>query len=257
MLTEKIHINDAASIFAGGSFNNTASGEVSTIPGGRENIAQSYGQTVVGVFNRAVGSATASDFNTQPIALPKGDDPLFIVGNGKSGSRTNAFEVSDNGHSTVYDLNPQAVASNGTALSGTVGKVFLGSTYVNNVIYAWRDISPDVLPNGTNRGLNGVIVNSSFGVKAVTREAPGKYKITLKVFDPSLLNTSKNLTSGAISANIVQTYNDSTSGCHFIFPSDIIADPITGEAIFRIRIKYVALCNSEDRRFNFIVTGKP
>jgi hypothetical protein len=226
----------------------TSNGEHATIPGGRENIAQSYGQTVVGVFNRAVGSSVASDFNTQPIPLPRGDDPLFIVGNGKSSSRSNAFEVSNNGHSTTYDVNGESVNVDGTAMLPPLPReVYYGSTYVDNVVYAWGDVSPNVGGLG-----NQVTVNGSFGVKEIIRNGAGDY--TIKLFTADITGNPSNLTKASITANIVQSYDDTVSVCGFIFPSEIVQ--VGAVSQFKIRITYRD-CTKEDRRFMFKVCGRP
>ncbi|MEO5928441.1 MAG: hypothetical protein ABIR47_00785 [Candidatus Kapaibacterium sp.] len=94
-----------------------------TIPGGENLIAQTYGQTVVGVLSIPGGSM-----------LPGGspnDDPIFIVGNGILGSQSNAFEVSYNGHSTVFHN------------TGGATPVIAGATYLDDIVYELGNVTGD------------------------------------------------------------------------------------------------------------------
>jgi hypothetical protein len=108
-----------------------------TIPGGDSLIANSYGQTVVGYNNIQSSSVTKA----QAVAGGAGgvyDNPLFIVGNGRTAAATNrfnAFQVSYDGHSTVFDVN------------GISRPAIKGSTYVDNVIYAWGDVPANGIPS--------------------------------------------------------------------------------------------------------------
>lgn len=215
----------------------TSNGEHATIPGGRENIAQSYGQTVVGVFNRAVGSATASDFNTQPIALPKGDEPLFIVGNGKSGSRSNAAEISNNGHLTVYDVN----GSGGATIPGR--PMLKGSTYKDNVIYAWGHVNYQA-------AFPQYIVVSDFATAAVAHVPnTGDYVITLNITDP-VTNLAYNLVDAAVTATLVDNESNEQTLCSFINVTRVVGN------VFTVKIRYGTDCSRIDRSFMFHVTGR-
>jgi hypothetical protein len=217
--------------------------------GGRANIAQSYGQTVVGVFNNNRGSSVAVDFNSQPIPLPRGNDPLFIVGNGNASTRSNAFEVSNNGHSIVYDVNGNGTNTNGTG--GLYRPSNKGATYTDNIIYAWGDVNPNLIdPPPTNP--NGVTVQGSFGVSSIARIAVGVYEVTLNITDP-VSGISLNPSAVSITANIVLTDEEAQSPqCAFIFPSRV-----DGNMRFRLRLYYQQNCTPIDLPFMFKVTGRP
>jgi hypothetical protein len=240
-------INYIGTGFVGGTPNPI---EYATIPGGNQLIAQSYGQTVVGVFNIPKGNNAATDFNTQPIPVASGgDNPLFIVGNGNAASRSNAFEVSNDGHSIVFDVNNTGGATpNGGAPAVPNRTALYGGTYTDNIIYAWGYI----IPNPTNPPYM-VTVNSDFGVATVQRVIPGKYLITL--------NTSVPLKSASIVATIVDTVSnflpmDSPESedkyCWVITTSAL--DP--GTQSFVITTKVLPVCQPQDHPFMFHVTGR-
>lgn len=219
-------------------------GEFATITGGRHNIAVGYGQTVTGVFNRNVTAGFSADSTF--LDNTHRNQPLFIVGNGTSSlNRTNAFEVSNNGHSTVFDVNGEAVFNSG--IVDPAGRPYIvGSTYQDNVIYAWGDVTGSATVPLIN-------VNGSFGVKQVIRNGLGDYTIVLTGTDPSTGNPA-NLTKASITANVVQKYNVETAVCSFIFPSELITD-LQGDNKFRIRVKYKD-CTEIDARFMFKVVGR-
>ncbi len=113
----------------------TNSGQYNTITGGSHLICQSYAQTVMGHYNLSQGNSTSSSIT--------GNDRLLIIGNGADAfNRSNAFEVSDNGHSIVYHTN------------GGTNSAITGATYKDNIIYAWAYYDA------------GVIV-SKFGVASI------------------------------------------------------------------------------------------
>ena len=81
----------------------TGAGNHADIPGGDSLVAQSFAQTVVGFHNKPEGAfvqGSKSDFTHNHTHA---DDPLVIVGNGTIATQSNAFEVSYDGHSVVYD----------------------------------------------------------------------------------------------------------------------------------------------------------
>jgi len=159
------------STISGGSSNNTSAlGKNACIPGGQGLIAQSFVQTVIGNFNIPLGSSLETDFNNQPMLLPRGNDPIFIIGNGKSVSKQNAYEVSNNGHSIVFDnLGGIATISTVPAISG--------ARYKDNTPVAWGRID----------GTTGNLVDG-FGVDPdvthTLKVAGGKYQIVLNQVDP-------------------------------------------------------------------------
>jgi hypothetical protein len=143
----------------GGGELNTVNASHGTIPGGDMLITNpSYAQSAMGFFNAPRGMVPV-----RPMAPALTNDPLFMVGNGDilAGARSNAFEVSYNGHSTVYGVN-------GT---GSGNAAIEGATYVDNIIYAWGDIAA------------GGGINSDFGVLSVTGGG-GVYDVTINITDP-------------------------------------------------------------------------
>jgi hypothetical protein len=183
-----------------GGHNHTVSAEAATITGGEGLIAQSYAQTVVGYFNRADGSFVKGTPHSNPTS---GKDRLFVVGNGDNlVSRSNAFEVSYNGHSIVAQTNGTGGAmllgsgapnsNGGPPAVGAANSAIAGATYRDNIVYAWADIEPNpgpvVLPNLENdpcdQDQNQVIVHAEFGIKRVKRIARGHYQIELALEDP-------------------------------------------------------------------------
>ena len=114
--------------FVGGGGGNTASGFFSFV-GGRGNTAQSYGETVLGVYS-TIGAGQASAYSA--------NDRLFVVGNGTfSETRSNAITVlknantsiggsltlNENGSNTSFSLpvnrgnSGQVLTTNGTGLT--------------------------------------------------------------------------------------------------------------------------------------------
>jgi hypothetical protein len=75
----------------GGGFTNTAGGSYSFTVG-NNNTAQSYGESVLGLF-ATVGSGTATSTVTT--------DRLFVVGNGTADTRSNALTMLKNGNTTI------------------------------------------------------------------------------------------------------------------------------------------------------------
>lgn len=143
-----------------GGFGNITEGSHSTIIGGDLlQTEDSYAQVAVGFYN-----APRGNIPYQPTSAMLTNDPLFMVGNGDVGASSpgNAFEVSYNGHSTVYHNNGIGAAS----------PVVRGATYTDNVIYAWGLIDGD-----------GTII-CDFGVMAVDHIGPGTYEITVNLIDP-------------------------------------------------------------------------
>ena len=109
----------------GGSFafhsGTTASGTNSTALG-RVTVASDYASTVIGQYNSSGSSATsANSFSTSA--------PAFVIGNGTSGSLSDAFKVMFNGDATVSNdltVSGDVVISSDTRLKSNI--VSLGST---------------------------------------------------------------------------------------------------------------------------------
>lgn len=221
----------------GGGEQNLAQGTYSTIPGGDRLITNaSYGQVAVGFYN----DPRLSAMPTQPTAaqIAASNDPLFMVGNGVviSGTRSNAFEVSYNGHTSVYHVNN----------SGAINAAITGGTFADNVILAWGDV-PDVaaIPPVT------ITPTADFGVMSVTQTAVGVYDILLNVTDPAgnaiIINGS----------SVTATIEDDASGTYSCYNISATSVGATGVGIntFRIRITDNS-CLPADAPFMFKVTGR-
>jgi hypothetical protein len=162
----------------GGGNENYVNAFAGTIPGGDALRSTSYARTVVGMWNtEPIGSfepgicpTTTDNFNL----------PLFIVGNGCSTNRHNAFEVSYNGHSIVADVN--GTGSNRPAIRG--------ATYQDNVCYGWGEVSV------------AGILNTDFGTLQVVNMAPGVYDIYLRTTNN--LGARIALSSGAVTATAME-----------------------------------------------------
>ena len=109
----------------GGSFafhsGTTASGTNSTALG-RVTVASDYASVVIGQYNSSGSSATSADsFSTSA--------PAFVIGNGTSGSLSDAFKVMFNGDTTVSNdltVSGDVVISSDARLKSNI--VSLGST---------------------------------------------------------------------------------------------------------------------------------
>ncbi len=217
----------------GGGSNNSImnGGQYATIPGGRGLQTKSFGQTVLGFYNLPQGTISGgiTPVVTQTDAF---NDRLFMIGNGVPAARHNAFEVSYNGHSIVYDKNG----------SGTTRAAIRGATYMDNVIYAWGSV--DVAFGQVN-------VNCDFGVANVIRKAPGIYTVTLNLREPD--GSAMNIDCGSVTANIV--YKPQLDPPNFPTCAVIQTTPITGDT-FDIYILDFS-CHSVDANFTFKVAGRP
>ena len=212
-----------------------------TIPGGDHLTARSYAQTVVGYFNRPGGSMTAPPDRATTTAT---DDPLFIIGNGDHSTlpaptETNGFEVSYNGHSTVFDVNR------------ATRDPFQGATYRDNIIYSWGRVS------GTTRT---IIPNQELGVVSVIPGAiAGIYKVSIRVLDPHT-GASVSLTEGSVTATLDE---DEASEASPIVCGSITVSPIKftgGLNTFVVKTGGLGSggsCHPEWRSFTFKVTGRP
>lgn len=213
----------------GGGQENSTGGSHSTIPGGdRLSTVDSYAQVAVGFFNAPRGAVPVRP-NSGTIDAT--NDPLFMVGNGdiNAGTQSNAFEVSYNGHSTVYGVNN----------SGTVNAAITGATYVDNVVYAWGEID----------ATGGI--NADFGVASVVSGGPGLYTVTLNTTDP--LGSPINLTQASITVTIVD--DNGRTQCALATASRI---GVPGPNSFDVRTYVVnGECQQTDLPFMFKVTGRP
>ena len=188
--TNIIKTNASSQGFAtigGGNINRISeAGHMATIPGGDMLTAQSWAQTVVGGLNIAKGNV---GFRKNGATTNDLDGPIFIVGNGSTPmNRSNAFEVSYNGHSIVFDEN----GSGGWKAAPGRGAV-QGATYRDNVIYGWAEVSA----TGSAQSSCG-----EFGVQSITHTpGSGVYTVTLNVVGPDGL-TPAFINCGAVTATL-------------------------------------------------------
>jgi hypothetical protein len=117
----------------GGGNSNTASGNYSTVCGGQNNTAPSYGETVIGFYATTYTGYNATAFQAT--------DRLFNIGNGTSALRSDAFTVYKNGNAklngelTINDvlrLTPRSSAPS----SPTNGTIYYNSTDNKLYLYA-------------------------------------------------------------------------------------------------------------------------
>jgi hypothetical protein len=188
--------SDTATSIGGGRDNSILTGILAaTIPGGDSLIANSYAQTVVGYNNMQTGQITKGTLHAGI------DTALFIVGNGNTSSlanRSNAFEVSYDGHSVVSDNNGTGGAVTFPAPSGRAD--IYGGAYQDNTIIAWGQVPAGTLVVGPL-----VVVNTSsdFGVLKVIHTALGQYDVTLNIKNPDCAVCPRSLAFSSIVATLV------------------------------------------------------
>lgn len=238
------------SAISGGIGNNIPSGMLSTIPGGDNIIAQGYGQTALGFFNDYKGTMP---FRKVGATLTQLNEPIFMIGNGDTtigvSARSNAFEVSYNGHSIVYDENGSGGASGTLTPRGAVQ----GGTYRDNVIYAWADVAA-----------NGQLIDggecADFGVKQIISYGGGRYRVELRVVGPDGI-TPAVIDCGAVVATVgtgagpSQGIPTNPGTCYHIMTSSIVNNR------FDVFITWddpnQNHCVAKDAPFKFHVTGRP
>lgn len=221
-----------------GGASNDADGDYSTIPGGDNLMTNpSYAQIALGFFNSAVGSIpnrpSVSSNSTY-------DPPLFMIGNGSynggSPIRSNAFEVSYNGHSRVFDLNGSGGAGVGGARSA-----YTGGTYTDNVVYAWGVVSFQPGPT--------LVVDADFGVANVVRNAAGWYTVQLNYMNPETGSNSLN--------NIAVTATLNDNACAIIRVNVPNGPTNTFDVYIDELFSSSGGCSPQDIPFHFQVTGRP
>ncbi len=230
------NINQSIYATIGGGIGNRAtnSAPAGTIPGGDNLLVQSYGQTAVGVWNAPRGNVPFR-FGGQL----RTNDPIFMVGNGFAPGRSNAFEVSYNGHSTVYHTNGQGTPA------------IIGATYTDNITYAWGDI-----------GWNGatIVRNSDFGVLSITRQGAGWYRVKMTLTTPTDVPTNLNAASVTASISTNAAPGGMFAKCRYITVSRINAANEFDVFITEQRINAGTMmldCVNVDDSFMFKVTGRP
>ena len=239
----------------GGGQNNQIVGGVSsggipifhmTIPGGNNLIAQSYAQTVIGAYNVSQGNSDSTNFTSS-----NSDDRLFIIGNGNTDDthRSNAFEVSNGGHSIVFHNNGKNPSA-GSVSSTPAYPAIRGARYIDNTPIAWGQVSA-----------TGNII-SEFGVSGSIRKGLGWYQIVLNYTDPHFPAVQIPINHGsAITATITGGTNANSFNCEFINASPIAY--AAGQNTFDIHISHNTIvtgqlvCSTVDDDFMFVVMGRP
>ena len=120
-------------------------GAYAAIPGGLGLTAQSFAQFVAGRYNQPQGSSPGYAINP--------DDFLAIFGNGTapdSAHLSNAWTLSNSGHSTVYH-------TLGPASDTSISLPMVGTTYTENTIVAEADVP----------SFGGIAPSMSIGVDSV------------------------------------------------------------------------------------------
>lgn len=210
-----------------------------TIPGGDNLISQSYAQTVLGAWNLPKGSMSG-----RQIIAGDTRDPIVIVGSGywddpgQTMQRFNAFEVSYDGHSVVYDEN-----GTGTAPSGK--KAIRGATYTDNVIYSWGNAVPNTMAQNVN-------IECDFGVRFVQYLGIGHYQFTMAIEKPNDDGTFSPMfiDCGSVTATLLYDASPEFMGCAFIKTTRVSGNK------FDVYI-FDQNCNHIDMPFTFKVTGRP
>jgi hypothetical protein len=192
------------------------------------------------------------DFTTQPIPLPRGNDPLFIVGNGNASTRSNAFEVSNDGHSIVYDNNGYIT----TPLHSD--PAISGARYIDNTPIAWGRVSV----------VGGVAtISDAFGVFNVTYMNLGIYRIHLDYTDP-YTGTQVQINNDSSVVATIEVPNSAATGlekCLYINTSKVSYNPAPAAQRneFFVRVCHSIVgrdgleCEPIDNDFSFVVFGRP
>lgn len=232
-----------------GGFLDSALGMGSTVLGGWHLIARDW-QTVCGRFNSLWGLnsgllANDSVFNGNTV-LPDTNSSIFIIGNGKDENhRSNAFTVSQDGHSSVFGVNQSGGATPPNIIQNPS---YLGTTFSDNVLLAAGYIEP---------GAGAVpIVHSDFGVWNVSQNG-AMFTITIHVNDPAT-NSFAVITNAWITATIVDTSTSASSG----FPGMVTVSPMGASVglppnTFVVKTYNCSGCAYYPRRFMFHVFGRP
>jgi hypothetical protein len=223
-LANEIYSGTTGSTIAGGS-GNIIQSDLASIPGGGFLSATSYAQTVIGTYNYLFGSAIWSNFKTTHAF-----DPLFIIGNGDGVTRSNAYEVSNNGRATVFGSN-----------SNNTDPVMRGTRTIDNTAPAWGYV------NAAGTMVQGFGATSTVGTDNV-------YTITVDYRDPHNPGTQVAISSASITATIV--YNsEEPSPCY----RTIAVEPINSATnTFTVRIIYPfeTACIIERHSFMFHVYAR-
>ncbi len=159
----------------GGGYKNHALGMGSAIPGGIGLEALDF-QTAVGRYNYNASYTAQLSHILRTVAdtiASIGNEVTFMVGNGTSADsahRSNAFTVSDNGHSSAY----QSIGSGNAQfpLPPGSGPSRMGTTYADNTIEAWGNVAA---------GASNTIADVGVAIVHHGPLGSGQYTITLNV----------------------------------------------------------------------------
>ncbi len=227
-----------------------------TVPGGWQNHALGMGSAIPGGiglealdFQTAVGRYNSNPSYTGQLRnyyhLPAdtivsiGDEITFMVGNGASADsahRSNAFEVSDNGHSIVHDMN----GSTSGADDPTGRKPYYGGTYQDNTII-WGDVSKGA-PSPFK-----IPINADIGVDSVHNPVAGQYIVFLSLQDSK--NNPVVLNNGSVTVTVE---DDGTGICDFATATQIRGN------VFTVFIHKMGTdCRGDEQPFMFKVCGRP
>lgn len=251
----------------GGGWKNTIAGNAisgrgffATIPGGLGLRTQSFAQTVIGSYNLTLDSSTISNFLTKK----RENDRIFVIGNGTpptidtveaTAVRRNAFEVSNNGHTIVFDnLGRNQGAT--TLIPPDTSKfstrpAIRGARYIDNTPVAWGRFEANKLITSF-----GVDTNSA----NTAHTGLGVYKITLDYVDP--YNSSQTLIQHGSSV-VATIENTDDYSCLFINASPVLIQ--NGKNVIFIRISRQTVndippiamtCSAFNADFMFQVMGR-
>jgi hypothetical protein len=244
--------------FIGGGRSNVIDGNAvlkpycANIPGGDHLVANSYSQTVIGYYNDSLGSSTGAAENSLAMTHNVPDDPILIVGNGNgiasnAAERHNAFEVTNDGHSIVFDT---LGANNSGTMPMSAEVPTLGGTYVDNVVYAWGIVTAA-----------GPLLQS-FGTRPVSHAAgTNKYVVELDLQDQH--SNPIVLTSGSVTATVlapdVNDLSNTDPGCATISVSKLYtsSNGYTAFTVWTHTVGPTTDCVPTGLAFQFKVCGRP
>ncbi len=237
-----------------GGGGNATSAEISSILGGEVNTAQSFGQVVLGYHNIAQGTSVrptwdvgAGHASTTDIINP--NDRILIVGSGYPGIsahtgtnpevKFNAFEVSNNGHSIVYD-------KNGT---GATRANIVGATYTDNTLNAWAHWKWNY---ASTPGSGTGFVVSDHGVTSIVKVggANGRFTVTLNLTKPD----GTAITAPQDLCVTVTPCNDGNEEQACASVLVVLPSPVTN--IFEIDTNLIGGCSPLNHSFMMHVTGR-
>jgi hypothetical protein len=146
-------------------FNTTASSTYSTATGhytsatgfmstamGNRTIAPSYAETVIGTYNTTYTPNASLSYDS--------NDRLFVIGNGESGSRSNAMVVLKNGHTGIGTDSPQELLH----ISG--GRLRIGTETIEDTGSNQLSVDASLIPATNNTFRLGNSSNRWIGVWA-------------------------------------------------------------------------------------------